>query len=146
MADKKAPDKTAPSQVQEVMDFMEAEERLSEFKQQHGDMFKQFEELAADYNQKLEAAEKVCRSKQISCGPFDLYQTQTTYDAKVLFDSLGRERFIQVGGVMNTITSYEVDKTRIEASISKSLIPSDVVEIFKKTSPRFHKPSKMEIS
>ncbi len=137
--------KEAPSAVPEVLDFLEAQERLDNFKKQHEAVFKELEEIASEYNQKLEAADKVCRSKAISCGPFDLYQKQTTYDAKVLYDALGRERFLQVGGKVEQKISYEVDKSKIEASISKNLIPSDVVESFRKESPRFHKPPKIEV-
>lgn len=136
-------ERLAPSQVPEVLDFMEAQDRLDEFKKKHADILVELDAIAEDYNQKLEAADKAVRARAATCGPFENYQTVTSYDAKALFELLGKEKFIQVGGKLGTETTYNVDKARIEASISKNLIPADVIERFKKESPRYHKPEKI---
>lgn len=137
--------KLDPSEIVEVQEFIAAEHELSTFREEHSAVFEKFDELAVNYNQKLEAADKVVRAKQVSCGPWDLYQEQVKYDAKILFESVGRERFISVGGTMETQTIYGVDKSRIEASINQGLIPTDVAAQFRSVSPRFHKPNKVDL-
>lgn len=137
--------KLSVKEVPEVQEFLDVEQELNSFREQHTDVFEKFDELAAEYNQKLEAADKVVRAKKVSCGPWDLYQEQLRYDAKILFESVGRERFINVGGTMETQTVYGVEKTRIEASIKQGLIPTDVTNQFRKVSARFHKPNKVDL-
>jgi len=137
--------KTSPSEVREVAEFQEAEERLKAFKEKNTRVFEQAEGLVAEYNQKLEAAEKAVRQRGISCGPFDLYQWQTTYDAKALYDAVGREKFIQMGGILSTQTVYDVDKGRVRSAVDSGQVPEDVVGVFVKNSPRYHKPDKISM-
>lgn len=135
--------KKPPNEVREVMEFLEAMERLEQFRMQHATVFAEYERLAADYNQKLEAADKEVRAQQVTCGPFDLYQFATSYDAKVLYDLIGRDQFLRVGGSEKRETTYQIDKTKVEIAIQQNVIPKDVVDVFKKVSPRYHKPEKI---
>lgn len=134
-----------PQQVQHVLEFVEVSKLLDEYKEQHAAVFDGFNTLAEEYNQKLEAAEKTCRSQNISCGPFELYQVSTSYDAKTLFEILGREKFILVGGKISTQTIYEVDKARIEVSIDQKAIAPELIDHFRNVSPKYHKPKKIEL-
>ena len=138
--------KTVPTtKIREVSAFVEAQEALKEFKNKHSGIFTEFEELVNEYNQKLESAEKMVRQQGVSCGPFECYQWQTKYDAKILYDALGRERFLQVGGILSTQTVYDVDKLRVSASINSGQIPEEIVGSFKTDSPRYHKPEKVSL-
>lgn len=135
----------SPEQVPEVENFLHAQERLEHLRQQYPQVFQELQAIAEEYNARLEEADKAVRGKQISCGPFDLYQTQTTYDAEKLFEEMGRENFLKVGGSLKTVTEYTVDKGRVDAAIAANIIPQEVVKIFTKTTPKFHKPDKISI-
>jgi hypothetical protein len=133
----------SPEQVKEVADFLEAFRQVEAFKEQHSDVFAQYEVLARQYNQKLEAAEKICRQQRVTCGPFELYQFSTVYDAKILYDMIGHDMFFRVGGNTKQETVYGVDKAKVKVAIEQGTVPSDVVEAFRKVTPSFHKPEKI---
>jgi len=132
-----------PSEVPEVSSFIETLSQLEAFKAQHGNVFDQYEQLVHEYNQRLEAADKTCRQLGISCGPFDLYNYSTSYDPKALYDAVGHDRFLQVGGSVHTEKVYKVDKAKVEVAIQQNHIPLEAVESFKKVSPRYHMPDKV---
>jgi len=133
------------SEVPEVEQFEQAQHDLLAFVDQHPKLFTAFNALAEDYNQKLEVAEKLCRQQQISCGPFDLYQQQETYDAQALYDAVGEAQFLGVGGLVATQTVYKVDKQRLQIAIAQKHVTEKVVEAILKVSPRFHKPTKLSL-
>lgn len=134
-----------PSEVPEVSDFIISEKVLQDFLAHHQDFYEELSTLVADYNQKLEAAEKACRQQQVSCGPFDKYSEREDWNFKELFDRLGRELFIQAGGEMSTQTVYGGNKKKLSNSLELGLIPESVAEECRKIIPNYHKPKKLEI-
>lgn len=129
--------------IPEVAEFIEAKEKLQRLKDAYEDVFEAFGELVEAYNTTLEAAEKAVRSKQVSCGPFDLYQWQTKYHPDKLYEEVGHETFLAVGGKVELIPTYSVDKTRLDAAIAADKLPQAVVDIVRVKSPRYKKPSKV---
>jgi hypothetical protein len=129
--------------IPEVAEFLAAMGRLEAFRQQHPDIFAEFDKYIDDYNTKLEMAEKTVRAEGVSCGPFELYQFGTKYDAKNLYDLVGHERFFTIGGSTSTQTVYEVDPQKVEMAIEQGKIPADVVDSFRTVTPRYHAPKKL---
>lgn len=136
----------SPTEVPEVQEFLGAAGRLEAFRQEHAQIFEQFDKLAEEYNQKLEVADQTVRGEGIACGPFDLYQYNTKYHPKVLYDLVGHEKFLKVGGSTHTETVYEVDKTKVEMAIEQGVIPSDAVDAVRTVTPVFHTPKKISTS
>ena len=126
-----------------VGEFIDAEDALREFKEEHAPLFDQLRELTERYNAALEQAEQVCRAREVSCGPIDLYQYTTKYDATALYNAVGRDQFLALGGQLSTVTEYSVDKGRLEAAIAQNKIAADVVPQIRKETPNFHKPNKL---
>ena len=136
--------KTIPEgQVPEVLRFLEAKERFDNLRAAYPEVFEQLSQITEEYNASLEAAEKMVRSKQVSCGPFVLFQTQTKYDAEKLYEEVGRDRFLEVGGTVKTVTTFEIDKARLESHIAANTIPPEVVAVIREVSPRYKKPEKI---
>jgi len=133
------------SEVPAVSTFVEALGQLEAFKSQHEAVFNQYEQLVTEYNQKLEAADKLVRQLGISCGPFDLYQFGTSYDPKALYDAVGHDRFLQVGGSVHTEKVYKIDKVKVEVAIQQNQIPAEAIDAFKTVAPRYHKPDKVSL-
>jgi len=129
-----------PNEVPEVAAYVESKEMLETFKANHAQVFATYEQLAEDLNQKMEAADKVVRARAISCADWDLYQTQTKVDAEALFNALGMDMFLQVGGKTTTKTTYSADKAKVEAAAARGDIPKAVVDDVVKESPRYHAP------
>lgn len=130
-------------EVPEVVNFVDAQEAVELFKQQHADIFKTFAELTERYNATLEQADQVCRQRGVSSGPFNLYQFSTKYDAEALYNAVGKDRFLDLGGKIETVTQYSVDKGKLEASIAQQKLDSSVVASVRKETPSFHKPDKI---
>ncbi len=131
------------TEVREVSEFNDVKQRLNDFVDSNPEFFKYYSELTEEYNTKREAAEKATKSRQVSCGDFHLYQFQTKYDYGTLYQALGHESFLSVGGKIETVTKYDGDKTRIESSIASGVIPKQISDAVTNKSPRFHKPEKL---
>lgn len=140
---KKQIKKVPADEVKEVADFLDSLGNLEAFRAKNASIFAEYERLVGEYNQKLEDADRTCRQREVSCGPFDLYNYSTRYDPKALFDMIGHDRFLEVGGITGTETTYTVDKKKVEIAIQQGKIPEDVVEGFKKISPSYHAPGKI---
>lgn len=136
---------TDPRDIPEVVEFINAEEKLKEFRDQFHDVFEMYDKLVEDRNSKLENAEKVVRAHRVTCGPFVLYQYQTTYNAQTFFDAVGREEFLKLGGAIETVPQYSIDKKAFEAFVAQRKIPPSVVEQVVSVSPRYHCPAKLSL-
>ncbi len=131
--------------ISEVAAFVESKNRIERLKEAYPEVFEQFDMLKEDYNAKLQAAEKAVRARGVSCGPFTILSTSTTYDAGKLFEHLGRKEFLANGGTEKTVTKYEIDKARLEASIAQGKIKKEVVDEVKSVTHRYRKPGEIDI-
>lgn len=131
---KKVIEKVDPTAVPEVLEFMDAQQAIAEFKQEHKKVFEEFSHLVERYNTNLEAAKLVVRNRQVECGPFVVHNTSVKYDADALYLALGHELFLQVGGILSTETVKSIDRGRFEAAITapNSKISDEVVAAVRK--------------
>lgn len=126
--------------VPEVRAFVEAQEMLEAFVENNQGVFQAYFQLLDTVKQKQEAADKTVRAKGVSCGPWELYQYQTKVNAEAMFNALGMEAFLRLGGSTTTKTIYEADKAKVEAAIARGDISPDLGETFIERSPRYHSP------
>lgn len=132
-----------PRDIPEVVDFIDADNKLKEFREQYADLFETYGQLVEDRNSKMENAEKVVRAHKVTCGPFVLYQHQTKFNAQAFFDAVGKEDFLKFGGEMKTVPQYSIDKKLFEAAVAQKKIPPSVVEQVVEVSPRYKCPDKL---
>ena len=121
----------------EVARFMEAKQRIAEFKEKHPKVFVELAHLVEEYNTSLEAASSAVRSTCESHGPFVRTKIITKYDADKLYDALGPKGFVLHGGVTQTVTKYSVNKAYFEAQAASGLIPADLVKEVKQIIPHY---------
>lgn len=133
------------SAIPEVVEFLDAQDAILAFKESNAPVFEQLAELVDRYNTSLEQADKVCRAKQVGCGPFDLYQFSTKYNAEALYNAVGRDKFLELGGKIETQTVYDVDKGRLEAMAAQRKVPEEVISQVRKETPAYHKPPKLVV-
>lgn len=130
----------------EVVAYLESKSRIENLKAQYPGVFEELEELVQNHNTLLEAAEKAVRSRQGNCGPFNLYQYRTSYNAQKFYDAVGRENFLKLGGSIQTIPQYDIDKSQFKGFVAQGLIAEDIVKSVVehgpsyKTPPKFHVP------
>jgi len=132
--------------IPEVEAFERIQRELDEFKRANPEFFEQLQHIVDRYNATRDMAEKVVRTKQISCGPFQLTgRPSVSYDGEVLYEEMGRDWFFEHGGATKQITKYEIDKTKAEAAFSAGIIPEEVAAKARKVKASYHKPEKVEL-
>lgn len=112
----------------EVKAFIEARDRLDAFADQHPAFMREYERLVEEYNQKLGAADHVCRARAVSSGPWQIDKRQIRYHADLIAKHLGRERFEAIGGAALAVTQYSIERHRVVAALESGAIPRAVVK------------------
>lgn len=135
--------KKFPEEVPEVQEFLEAQEQLEDFKKQHLDIFREYETLVDNYNTKLGAADKTVRSEDVTCGPWDRYTEVETVDWQKLFEMVGRDTFLDIGGNIKTQTVYEGNKDKLKKAIAGNQVSAEDANHIIKVSGRYHAPKKL---
>jgi hypothetical protein len=146
MAKDKAHNPTAVEEIPEVAAFEEVKQRMQQVRDTNAEFFAGFEALAEEYNEKLNAAVRATKSREVSCGDFILYQFGTGYDWEVLYQSLGHQGFLDVGGKVSQIASYDGNKQRFEAAHKSGQVSDEVYNRVVKKTPRFRKPDKVQVA
>jgi hypothetical protein len=127
--------------VAEVAEYMIADQELTEFiedfKERHPGALEALEQLAERRNAVLEAAKKAVKARQMPCGPFEVHNVSTIYDADVLFNAVGEELFKTYGGSVETKTELKIDGKRFEAAVTFRKLTPELVEAVRKTRVAF---------
>jgi len=134
-----------PDKVKKVKRYLDALERLQAFKAEHYELFQEFAQLLQEYNAALEDAEKEVRAKGINCGPFTVCGEMTKIDVDKLYDELGEDDFLRVGGSIETKRVLAVDKKKFEALAESGSLPKEVVEACFTKTLKFKAPNKAEL-
>lgn len=123
-----------------VREYEIAVKVLDMFKIDHSKIFTEYNSLEEDVEQKRQVADKLVRSTGKSCGPWEAFTEQKTYNAQELYNLMGEEKFLALGGVLREETIYDVDKSKIDIAISQKLIPKEVAEVIRKITPKYRAP------
>lgn len=130
------------AEIPEVQELEDLRQEIEALKARNPDVFMLLSDLVDRYNAALEVADKAVRERGVSCGPFDNFSVAVKYDPVKMFDELGEDLFLQVGGSTTTVTEYVIDAKRVEAAIAGKKIPDECVEHFRKIEKKYHKPPK----
>lgn len=145
MAKDKVHNPKAPEDIPEVAAFEDVKQRMSAVREANAQFFKELDELAEEYNDKLAAAIRATKSQEVSSGDFVLYQFGTKYDAETLYQSLGHQGFLNVGGKVSQIAQYTIDKSRFESAHKSGQITDEIYERVVTKQARFRKPSQVNL-
>lgn len=129
--------------VQEVLAYEQAKEQLQQFITQYQQVFDTYRQLADQYNTTLEAANKAVRGLGVSCGDFDLFQRNDKVDADKLHDSVTREQFIEMGGIVTTVRKVKVDKLRFMTKHAQGNVDQELYDAVVSTEDKYHTPDKL---
>jgi hypothetical protein len=126
--------------VSAVREFEVADQTVAMFEEEHAAIFETYKDLIEERNQKREVADKLVRGRDVSCGPWKRYSESVKYDAFALYQTLGRDKFIEIGGAIGTEMVYSIDKDRAEMAFKTGNIPAHAIEAVRKVTPSFHAP------
>lgn len=130
-------------EVPEVQSFIAADAAVESFRTKHKKLFEEFTNLAEYRNSALEAADKILRSKEASCGPFRLINILEKYNAGKLLEEIGEKDFYRVGGVAKQVIEYSLDDSKFLPFVAADEFPEEVLEIVRTRIPRFKKIEKI---
>lgn len=134
-----------PESVPEVRRFLEAQEALEAFKEDHPELMEELREISREYNAAEAAAEKMLRQQEASCGPFEVLHVVNKYDMGALYEQLGEEDFVRFGGKVRTVEVYEMDKTVLESFIASGQIPDEIVDAVRTRIVSYKKIPKVQL-
>ena len=126
--------------IQAVREFEVAEHALKLHEEQHKAVFDEYRELIEERNNLREAADKMVRGLDVSCGDWDRYQASVKWDPNALYQAIGRDAFLAIGGGIGTELVYSIDKERAELAMKTGHIPPAAVEVARKVTPSYHAP------
>jgi hypothetical protein len=133
--------------IPEVAAFARVQQELDEFKRANPEFFDQLQGLVDRYNAARDMAEQAVRTKQVSCGPFQLTgRPSISWKWETLYEEMGRDWFTaNVSGRTVTTVTYEGDKGQAEALYAAGIIPGEVSDKARAVKVSYHKPAKVEL-
>lgn len=144
-ADVEVGKKVPISSIAAVQLVVDLRAEINALRAEHPEVFSCLDDLLDRYNTAVSEAEKVVRAEGVTCGPFENFSVSVKYDAAKMYEELGEEMFLEVGGSMPTKVVYELDRGRVEAAIASGKIPEETLEHFRSVSRSYHKPDKMQL-
>lgn len=144
MADKVL-DPVDVNEIPEVSALQEVQQRIQIVRDANAEFFQQYGELVEEYNEKLDAAIKAVRARQVSCGDIIKFQEAKKYDAEACYQYRGHQDFLSVGGKVRQIAQYDLDKRLYEAAHQAGQVSDEEYERVVSITPRYHKPEKMSV-
>ena len=133
-------DEAEKQAIKAVKQFETSEKTLDMFVLEHPDVFKTYNALIEERNQKLQVADAAMRATEASFGPWNCYSEQKRYNPEVLYGHLGQAKFLEIGGSIGTVTTYEIDPQKIEVAIAAHIIKGPIIDEVKKVSPVYRAP------
>lgn len=136
-----------PDDVAEVAAFVIAEEELSEFledvKRNHPGVLETLAHLTERRNAVLEAAQKEVKARQAPCGPFEVHNVAMIYDAEALYNAVGEEAFLTLGGSKETKVELKIDGKRFDAAVTFKKLPAELIDQVRKRRVSFKEIAKI---
>jgi malate synthase len=130
--------------VPEVGQFLNAEERVKAFKEMHSEVFDEYAQLLNERNALWQQADQAVRGQAASCGPWERYSETTKYDADALYEAVGRDEFLRLGGTIKTVQQRAIDRDHIKVRIEAGELRPEVVDRVRKVTGNYHAPKKLE--
>ena len=113
-------------ELPKVRRYLEVKEKIERFKRENRNVLDDYDELISEYNQSLEDAEKDVRIREVNCGPFVACGEMSKIDVDRLYDELGAEDFVKVGGIIETKQCLSIDKMKFKAM--SAMLPQEVLD------------------
>jgi len=133
------------TEIPEVVNFENVKARYHKFKQDNAAYFQYLNQIQEEYNIALQAAEKAVKVNQVSCGDFHYYLKLDKIDDDMAYQIHGHEKFLALGGTIETVTIRKMDKTRYMSNVQAGVVTADERQLTVKTEPRYHKPEGMNV-
>lgn len=128
-----------------VTRFEAAKREIERLREENEDLFDMLEGAIEEYNAALEQANAVVRALETSCGDFKVTSAYTEYDPDALFELVGREKFLELGGTEDVRRSLTVDKVKLRSYIEAGKVPKHVAEAISTPHRKYSTPKPLKL-
>lgn len=124
----------------EVKRYLEAEQRIQEFRRENYEFFVLYDELRETLARTRQAAEKAVRLSGVSSGPFRRTSRVRQVNIENALNLLGEERFLQIGGTVSREVVYSLSVESLDFALSEAKLTKEEYDELISYSNRFSMP------
>jgi ribosomal protein L14E/L6E/L27E len=126
--------------IKAVKAYETADKTIDIFRIEHEETLATYTQLLEEREQKRQVADAAIRAVDATFGPWQRFSEQKKYYPDVLYERLGEKRFLEIGGRVGQVPSYEINAEQIELAIAAKKIPEAIVPDIRKITPKFRAP------
>lgn len=133
-------DERETAAVKAVKSYESLEKKIRAFESEHADVFSEYYRLTTELEAKRKVADAAIRATDASFGPWERFSEKKSYDVPRLFDLIGEEKFLELGGTVDKAVVYNFDREALELNIAARKIPKSVVAEITTVTPNYRAP------
>lgn len=128
--------------VKAVKEFEQSEKVIELYTTdpENREIIENYHKLLDERDQKLQVAEAAVRATDATCGPFIRTHATTKWLPAALYDRLGQQKFLAIGGKIGTETVYSITKEQAELALASKVIKEEMLPDVRKISPTYRVP------
>lgn len=102
--------------------------------------------IIEEYNAALEEADGAVRARGISIGDFKIAREFDEYNADKLFELVGEEKFLELGGAETMVRKLSVDKIKLRSFIAAGKLPRLVIDQIQTRQRQYSTPKPLKLT
>jgi nicotinic acid mononucleotide adenylyltransferase len=127
------------SSLKEFERFERAQEALEE-------ALNPLQPLIEEYNAALEEVDGAVRARGISVGDFKIVREFDEYNADKLYELVGKDKFLELGGTESQIRKLSIDKTKLRSFIAAGKLPKAIVDQIQTRQRQYSTPKPLKLT
>jgi hypothetical protein len=133
------------SEVPEVAAHEAVLARWRKFQEDNPEFFQYLRQFEEDLNTTRQAADKAVRALGVSCGSWHKYREDEKPNPDVAYQIHGHEKFLTLGGSLETVTKKKLEKTRYMSNVAAGAVTPEEAEAVVKKANVYHSPDEMAV-
>lgn len=102
--------------------------------------------LIEEYNAALEEVDGAVRARGISVGDFKIVREYDEFNADKLYELVGRDKFLELGGAETLVRKLSVDKAKFRSFLAAGKLPKDIVEQIHTRQRQYSTPKPLKLT
>jgi nicotinic acid mononucleotide adenylyltransferase len=127
------------SSLKEFERFERAQEALEE-------ALNPLQPLIEEYNAALEEVDGAVRARGISVGDFKIVREFDEYNADKLYELVGKDKFLELGGTESQIRKLSIDKTKLRSFIAAGKLPQPIIDQIQTRQRQYSTPKPLKLT
>lgn len=133
-------DESELAAIKAIKSYETLEKKIMLFESENSVVFKTYDEMLEELERKRQVADAAIRPTEASFGPWQRLSEQRTYDTAALYSLVGEERFRELGGTVNQMPIFDLDKDALKVAIAAKKISPAIVDAILKIIPKYRAP------